>query len=201
MVLATSRDIKRRMWCRPHMWKLHAFATLLTYSLNVRAASSIMPSVFRLSDTVMGQSTTVTVDGSAVLDNFCLVPKKQTFDLSGSRRRSFSQTSVEGRRCKTRCVGGRFLVVWRGSWHYHDHVNCHVTFGHVKVNIIMIISTSTWPVTWPQANRGILWIMSISFQSIRNWDFSRRYDNPQWCLFFMLVSCERVCVVITRTIL
>ena len=91
MVLATSRDIEQWMWRRPHMWKLHAFAMLLTYSSNVRAASSVMPSVFSLSNTVMRQLATVTVGGYGVLDNFCPVPKKQTSDLSAFIRRSFSQ--------------------------------------------------------------------------------------------------------------
>ena len=71
------------MWHRPHMWKLHAFATLLTYFSNVKAASSVTPSVFSLCDTVMEQPATVTVDGNGDLDNFCPVPKKQTSDLSG----------------------------------------------------------------------------------------------------------------------
>ena len=69
--------------------ELHAFATLLTYSSNVKAASSVTPCVFSLSDTVMGQPATVTVDGSGVLDNFCPVSKKQTFDFFGFARRSF----------------------------------------------------------------------------------------------------------------
>ena len=90
MVFATLRDIEQRMWCRPKMWKLHVFATLLAYSSNVRAASSITSSVFSLSDTVMvmGKPATVTVDGSDVLDNFCPAPTKQTSDWSGFRRSS-----------------------------------------------------------------------------------------------------------------
>ena len=47
----------------------------------------------------------------------------------------------------------------------------------------MIMSTSTWPVAWIQANRGRLWIISISFQTIRSRHFRRRYDN---------ICCEQV---------
>ena len=88
--------------------------------------------------------------------------------------------------------GGRHdhEITWpksRGCRHYHDNVYLHVTFDHVEINIIMVMSTSTWPVTWSETNRGRLWTMSTFFRPIRSWDFSRRYDkiinNPNFMLY------------------
>ena len=95
------------MWCRPNMWKLHAFTTLLTKSSNVRAVFNVTPSVFSLFNTMMEQPATVTRGGSGVLDNFCLVPRKQTPICPGSGEGFSPRISVEDRQCRTRGIGGR----------------------------------------------------------------------------------------------
>ena len=60
---------------------------LVLDSLQLRL-SNVTLSVISLSNTVMSQPATVTVGGSGVLDNFCPIQKKQTFNLSGFRKRS-----------------------------------------------------------------------------------------------------------------
>ena len=59
-VLATSRDMKRQMWHSPHMWKFHA-SWRGRHNPRMWAASNVMPIVFSLSDTMMGQLSQLVV--------------------------------------------------------------------------------------------------------------------------------------------
>ena len=71
-------------------------------------------------------------------------------------------------------------IIIQGGLHYLTHINLHVTFDYVEIYIIMIMLTSTWPVTWSQANSGRLWIMRTSFQPVRRGNFRIRYGNTWW---------------------
>ena len=64
----------------------------------------------------------------------------------------------------------------RGGSHYPDHVNLHVTFSHLEVDIIMIMSTCTCHVMTGKTDIGFCQPL-FSQSEVR--DFRRMYDNKK----------------------
>ena len=111
--------------------------------------------MFSLSNTRMGQSATVTVGNSDFLDNFCSVPKKQTSDLFGFRRRSFSQNQC------WRSV----MQDWTHWRSFPDGVKLHVISIFMIVDAITFEKLADWCYICREQDRPQKWTL------VRHWSW------------------------------
>ena len=158
MVLATSRDMERRMWHRAHYVEVACIHNVVDILLECEWRWRLMLHQVSLDCPTPWWANQHMSQVAAFLTTSVSYRVKKNCYLSGYRRRSLCRcprTNVEGRRCNARGVGSRFRLVWRGR--------CGV---NMSVNDILVIADAVTvkPVDWcyiccqqDKSKNGPLW--------------------------------------------